>query len=73
MIERRKRFKHTTTLEERFLKYATDLQQQAQLLQPGTKEARSYVKRSATAKLRRASRPCCTRRGEDQGGNLSRG
>ena len=38
MIKRRSRFKQTTTLKERLLKYTTDLQQQANRLAPGTAE-----------------------------------
>ncbi|MBV9564822.1 MAG: hypothetical protein JOY90_30910 [Bradyrhizobium sp.] len=54
MIKRRRRFKQTTTLEERLLKYTTDLQQQVRTLQPGTVEAAELRKKIRNSEAERS-------------------
>jgi hypothetical protein len=49
MTKRRSRFKQTTTLKERLLKYTTDLQQQARTLAPGTAEVAEVSRKIRTS------------------------
>ena len=61
MIKRRSRFKQTTTLKERLLKYTTDLQQQAKTLAPGTAEGAEVREKIRTSEAALRFVPYCMR------------